>query len=169
MSKKAKSVSGASDYVTVSSGGFPPNWMPEDEGESIEIIPIGIRAMKSNKKQKGMKQGYVLDAEYIGGTSESFNQGSGKNQVQIEVEPGQVVSINLNAALMGETENDRKLAYVPSGKGKKTEAPQFTLLAQALHDKRQPSKIVYHGTVPLGGGRKVKRFEILVPKAFVHA
>lgn len=150
-----------SGYVTVSTGGFPPNWTPEQNGESITIIPIAIRAMKGKKKGK---QGYVFDAELSGEQeSQNFTQGTGKNQVQVECQSGTVISVNLNAALVGESPNDRKIAYL----GKKQKQPAFTLLSEKLIEKRLAARLIYHGTVPLGGGRTVKRFEIQVPSSLL--
>ena len=175
MTKKQKQpeqaeMSSVDGFITVSSGGFPPNWNPEADGETVDIIPIAIRSMKQMKKTKrsasAMKQGYVFDAEIVATRADAhFTQGSGKNQVEIEVQAGTVVSLNLNAALMGESENDRKIAYQKNEKS----VPEFTLLTQHLVDIRGTVRIVFHGTVPLGGGRSVKRFEILVPKTTLDA
>jgi len=172
MTKNQKRVHVSDEYVVASSGGFPPNWTPEEDGESFDFIPIGIRAMKGAKKGKGkMKQGYVLDVQYVAAKSESFTQGSGKNSTQIEVSAGTVVSVNLNATLMGESEDDRRLAFVPMGaKGKdRTNLPQLTNLSNASKETGKALRVIFHGSVPLGGGRSVKRFEIHAPASLLNA
>ncbi len=161
-------MSNVDGFVTVSSGGFPPNWNPEADGEYVDIIPIAIRSMKAvkGKKAEKMKQGYVFDAQVIAFSPEShFTQGGAKNQVEIEISGGTIVSINLNATLLGESAKDRKVAYQSNPKT----PPEFTIMTQYFIEANRPMRIIFHGRAALGGGRSVKRFEIKIAKSdFEH-
>src|SRR5258708_29419572 len=112
--KSTKAATGPLDWENASGGeweslstGFAPLWKPE-AGDSIVVIPVSIHTFKSKKAKKGEKKkdagkiNYALEAIFKGGSSSHFYTGGGKNNKEVEINPGDIIAIGTSYNLMGE-------------------------------------------------------------------
>lgn len=153
---KKKSV--AVEMEVVSSSSFPPMWKPEARGEMILFHPLNIRAIPMRKGRK-KQENYVLDISVVETNSDNFYTGSGKKQVQQEIQVGDTVSIPLSAALVHETDPFRLALFT-----EEMERPELSPLVVYCLTNNRVIRVVYYETVPIGGGQSVKRLSVEAEK-----
>jgi len=139
---------GKTDWETVSSGGFPPMWKPEEKGENIIIRPLQMRVIPGKGKRK---ENSAVDALFLGGTSQNFFL----RDEQVPVNNGDVITIPLSYNLEGED----KLAYRDKKKAFLSNLSLLVLRQQSALN------IIFGGKVK-GGQGTVKQFTIMAPRGF---
>lgn len=125
---------------------FPPIAYFVDEGDTVTFIPLGI--------DEGPK-GLLLKAQYINSTGNvHFEQ----KRSTVEVNEGDVVSIGLCPAIMGEL----KLGM---------ENGEFGKLGEYCAERKLPVRLIYHGKVKseTNRGRSYHSFEIMAKKGVMEA
>ncbi len=155
--KKEEPMEPVSSYEmeTVASSSFPPIWKPKDKGEMIIFSPLTFRKIDL-KRGKKIQTSWCLDCLIKETNSENFYLGSGKNQTQQEIHPGDTISLPLSAALVGD--DPMRLAQMVKGK------PIVSVLLKVAQQENVPLGVVYQETVGIGGGQEVKRFITQAPK-----
>lgn len=171
MPKKKGTTSSASplDWENASGGewedvstGFAPLWKPES-GDVIFVTPVSVHTFKSKKVKKGTKKkdvgkiNYALEAIFKGGSADHFFTGSGTNNKEVAIKPGDIVAIGTSYNLMGE---DKLAVEVKEGEAR------LSAMAVLIGEEQQAFRISFNGKVQIGGGRSVNNFSVQVPKGF---
>lgn len=163
--QRASEVDGTSeDFQLLSTGGFPPIWQPETEGQMIDFYPVAIRLIESKKGKKGKKgeaqtNAPLLDIELVDRHGSVFVSGTGNNQSEVELPDGERGCVSLSSGLVnanGESGDSFKLAVID-----KDGEYQLSKFASASMKNRIPIRLLFKGKIKLGKGRTFKRFDIL--------
>lgn len=148
------------EYETVATSGFNPNWIPENEGETVDLLPVGFRVIEGKIiKKKKQNDTLCMDCIYMGGNSPSFYTGR-KKAKQVEMENGDLFSIVISYNLMGEN----RLAVLEDDED--MHSARVSSLLNLCNDNKKPVRVVFGGKVSIEGGRTVKQFTILAPKGY---